>query len=87
MNTKRQIELFSAGCPLCQDTIELVQKLACNSCEISILDMNDSNVSKRATSLGVKTVPAVAINGQLADCCIEKGPNEESLKKAGVGQI
>ncbi len=85
MSTKRQIEVFSAGCPLCHDTIDLVQRLACNSCEISILDMNDPNVIKRAKSLGVKSVPAVAVNGKLADCCSGRGPDKESLKKAGIG--
>ena len=64
MNTKRQIEIFSAGCPLCQDTIDLVNKLACASCEIKILDMNKKETTKRAKDLGVKSVPAVAINGK-----------------------
>ena len=86
MSAKRQIEIFSAGCPLCDDTIKLVQSLACNSCEVSILDMNDSDVGKRAESLGVKSVPAVAVDGKLADCCSGRGPTEQSLREAGIGQ-
>ena len=35
MNTKkRKIEIFSAGCAACEDTIELVNKIACPSCEV-----------------------------------------------------
>lgn len=84
--TKRKIEIFSAGCPACQETIDLVNKIACPSCEISVLDMHQSDVAKRAKQLGIKSVPAVAVDGQLASCCTGRGPTEEALKKAGIGQ-
>jgi glutaredoxin len=80
-----KVEIFSAGCPACESTIELVNKIACDNCEISILDMNDSSNAKRAKSLGVERVPAVVVNGKLADCCQVKGPTEEGLKAAGIG--
>lgn len=86
MNSKRQIEIFSANCPICRDTIDLVNSLACPSCEISVLDMNDSEVAKRAKKLGVRSVPAVAVNGKLADCCVSRGTDENSLRNAGIGQ-
>jgi hypothetical protein len=86
MSTKRQIEIFSAGCPLCQDTIDLVNRLACASCEISVLDMNDKAVASRAAALGVRSVPAVAINGKLADCCSNRGVDENVLRDAGIGK-
>ncbi|MFQ5937234.1 MAG: thioredoxin family protein [Acidiferrobacterales bacterium] len=86
MATKRQIEIFSAGCPVCQETIDLVNELACPSCEISILDMQDQAVAKRAQSLGIRSVPAVAIDGQLADCCAGRGVDKDTLRRSGVGQ-
>ena len=86
MSEKRQIEIFSAGCPVCQDTIDLVNRLACTSCEISILDMNDKQVANRAAQLGIKSVPAVAVNGTLADCCAGRGVDENTLRSAGIGQ-
>jgi hypothetical protein len=86
MTTKRKVEVFSAGCPACQTAIELVNRLACGSCEVSILDMNDSNVAKRAKSLGIHAVPAVAIDGQLVECCSGRGIDEASLRAAGLGQ-
>ncbi|MGH8772264.1 MAG: thioredoxin family protein, partial [Burkholderiales bacterium] len=58
---KRKIEVFSAGCPACEDTIALVNQVACSSCEVSVLDMHDSAVAKRAKSLGIRSVPAVVI--------------------------
>jgi glutaredoxin len=86
MVAKRQIEIFSAGCPVCEETIDLVNEMACPSCEISVLDMQDETVAERARSLGVKSVPAIAIDGQLADCCQERGVDKETLSRSGVGQ-
>lgn len=86
MNDKRQIEIFSAGCPVCQETIDLVNQLACSSCEISVLEMNDSKNAARAKSLGVLSVPAVAVNGELVACCRDRGVDVASLKAAGIGQ-
>jgi len=80
-----KVEIFSAGCPACESVIELVNNIACGNCEISIIDMNDSANAKRAKSLGIERVPAVVVNGKLADCCQVKGPTEESLKAAGIG--
>jgi len=86
MATKRQVEIFSAGCPVCQETIDLVNEMACPSCEISILDMQDQTVAERARTLGVTSVPAVAIDGQLADCCAGHGVDKNSLPRSGIGQ-
>jgi len=86
MSTKRKIEIFSAGCPVCEDTIQLVNRIACPSCEVAILDMSEPAVARRAKSLGIRSVPAVVIGGKLADCCTGRGPEEETLRAAGVGQ-
>jgi len=80
-----KVEIFSAGCPACESTISLVNEVACDNCEISILDMNNEDVSNRAKKLGISRVPAVVVNGKLADCCQVKGPTEEGLKAAGIG--
>jgi glutaredoxin len=86
MATKRKIEVFSAGCPACEETVQLVNRIACPCCEVSVLDMKDTAVAKRAKSLGVRSVPAVVIDGKLADCCVGRGPEEAALRAAGVGQ-
>ena len=86
MATKRMVEVFSAGCPACEETISLVNQVACPSCEISVLDMRQAPVAKRARELGIRSVPAVAIDGKLASCCSGHGPNESALRAGGVGQ-
>jgi glutaredoxin len=84
--TTRKIEVFSAGCPLCKETEELVSKLACPSCEVTVVSMHDIQGAARARELGVKSVPAIAINNKLADCCAGRGPDEATLRAAGLGQ-
>ncbi len=86
MLDKRKIEVFSAGCPACEDTVELVKSVSCPSCEVTVLDMNDDAVWARAKDLGVHSVPAVVINGELADCCQGRGLDEATLRADGLGQ-
>ncbi len=86
MSTTHHIEIFSAGCQICcEDTISLVQHLACPSCQVTVLDMRDPAVSRRSRELDIRTIPAVVIDGKLVDCCIGPVPSETALRAAGVG--
>ena len=85
MAKKRNIEVFSASCSCCEETIELVKQAACSSCEVTVLDMMKPEVAERARQLGVRSVPAVAIDGKLADCCSTRGPEIATLQAAGLG--
>ena len=82
---KRKIEVFSAGCPACEETIALIKRVACESCDVTILDMRQTDVAARAKELGIHSVPAVVINGRLADCCSTRGPQEQILRAEGLG--
>lgn len=86
MSNKRKVEVFSAGCPVCEDVVRLVKATACPSCEVTVLDTNDIQVAQRAKMLGVARVPAVVIDGKLADCCAGGAVNIDTLKAAGLGQ-
>ena len=85
MAALRKVEVFSAGCGVCEDVVKLVKSIACPSCDVSVLDMKDMAVVQRAKSLGIKRVPAVVVDGKVADCCSDTGPNEASLRAAGIG--
>ncbi len=87
MTTTRTVEIFSAGCPMCDETVALVKQLACPSCDVTILDMHNPEVARRAKSLGIRTLPAVVINGTLAACCAGRGVDEATLRVAGLGQL
>ena len=86
MANGRTVEVFSAGCPVCAETVRLVQRIACDSCDVRVLDMNDAEVSNRAREIGIKAVPAVVVDGELAECCRGAGPTEQALRDAGIGR-
>ena len=83
MTKKRNVEVFSG---VCEETVALVRRIACDSCEVSVLDMRDDRIAVRAKQLGIRSVPAVVVDGELAACCEGAGPTESALRAAGIGQ-
>ena len=77
----KKIEVFSAGCSVCEETIEMVKRLA-GKHEVVIHNMNKTGVATKAKGYGVRSVPAVVIDGKLASCCAGRGPDENVLKSA-----
>ncbi|MDH3662587.1 MAG: thioredoxin family protein [Alphaproteobacteria bacterium] len=86
MAAQRKIEIFSAGCAVCKTVVDQVRDAACPSCDVIVLDMRDKGVAERAERLGIRSVPAVVIDGALADCCAGRGPDMTTLRRAGLGQ-
>jgi glutaredoxin 3 len=82
MATKKKIEVFSAGCSLCKETIEVVKRLAGSSHKVVIHDMQRSEAASQAKRYGVRSVPAVVIDGKLPGCCAGRGPDEHILRSA-----
>ncbi len=83
---RRTIEVFTAGCPCCSEAVQLVKSIACENCDVQVLDMRtDKAVQARAKAYGVRRVPAVVVNGQLADCCRAGAVDAASLRSLGVG--
>jgi glutaredoxin 3 len=86
MSNQRKVEVFSAGCALCEEVVQLVKASACHSCDVTVLDTNNVQVAQRAQSLGISRIPAVVIDGKLADCCASGKVDVATLKAAGLGQ-
>ena len=84
MTIKQKIEVFSSGCPICKEAADLINRLACEECEISVLDMHKPEVANIAKELGVQSIPAVVLDGKLAACCSGRGISEASLRDAGL---
>jgi glutaredoxin len=84
MTTKKEIEVFSAGCPVCEETIKLVKRIAGASQEVVVHDMHQSEAASKAERYGVRSLPAVVIDGQLAACCASRGPKQHVLRSAFV---
>lgn len=79
---KHKIEIFSAGCKTCKDTIETVKKLVGSEHEVVVHDMHQHEAANRAAQHGIRSVPAVVINGKLAGCCAGRGVEENVLREA-----
>ncbi|HHT9133279.1 MAG TPA: thioredoxin family protein [Candidatus Avalokitesvara rifleensis] len=89
MVTKRKIEIFTASCVLCEQTVEMVQGLACPSCEVVVYDLVRQCGSKecldKVRDYGISRVPTIVVDGKIAECCTGSRPSIEALKAAGVG--
>ncbi|MEW6473976.1 MAG: thioredoxin family protein [Actinomycetota bacterium] len=82
---KRPVEVFTAGCPVCDHAVQLVQELACPDCEVSVYDVRESGL-EQARQYGVTRVPTVVVDGTVAACCQGGEVSREQLQGAGIGQ-
>jgi glutaredoxin 3 len=85
MQQKSRVEIFSAGCATCHAAVQLVQQLAGSTHEVVVHDMQQADVAYRAGSLGIRSVPAIVINGKLVEPSAKGGHDEASLRAAGLG--
>lgn len=78
MATKRTIEVFTAGCPICSDTLKLVRD-AVNGCGCEVIERRCSgdDCCGEAKEYGIKTVPTIVVNGVIA---FEGKPSSEWVK-------
>lgn len=88
---KRKVEIFTAGCLVCEPTVKAVHEAACQSCDVKVYDLNKGCETDEcriaAEKYSLKTVPAVVVDGKVVFCCDNPGPNKEDLKAAGVGTL
>ncbi len=86
---KRQIEIFTAGCPVCEPIVVLVKETACENCEIIIHNLSEQNKNKEGITkmkeYGVKRLPAIAVDRKLIGCCKNVEITKDDLVKAGIG--
>ena len=62
---RRQVEVFSAGCPISEETVQLIQYLCGDFSEITVLELRDRGVAERARELGLRSFPAVVVDGEV----------------------
>lgn len=87
---KRQIEVFTAGCPVCEPVVKTVKEMACDSCEVTVYNLveqcDDKVCVDKMKKYNITSLPAVAVNGQLLACCQNRGVSKEELAAAGIGK-
>jgi glutaredoxin len=82
MAPKRKIEIFSAGCATCRETVELVKRIAGSDHDIEVHDMHQAHIAAKAKQHGIQSLPSVVVDGKLAGCCAGRGPDEAVLRQA-----
>lgn len=81
MNTC-QIEIFIGNCPLCEETVQLIQEFASSTCEVLIYNLQEE--MGKAQQYGVIAVPSVAIDGMLV---LTGKPSRSQLEATGIIQM
>lgn len=79
------IEIFSAGCACCDEAVSAVKAAASKNNNVVVRDMKDPKIASDAKKHGIKRVPAVVIDGKLANCCASGGVDIDVLKGMGLG--
>jgi hypothetical protein len=90
---RTELEIFSAGCAVCQAEIDRVRELAVAAhVPVQVHDTHDAAVAQRAQALGIVRVPAVVITtydvtgghptSRLTACCAAGGCDEAVLRDA-----
>jgi hypothetical protein len=49
---------------------------------VVVRDMHNHEIAKRAEQLGIRSIPAVVIDGKLAGCCSGRGVDEHVIREA-----
>lgn len=87
---KRQVEVFTAGCPVCEPVVKTVKEMACDSCEVTVYNLVDQCDDKvcidKMKKYNITSLPAVAVDGVLLACCQNRGVRKEELAAAGIGK-
>ncbi len=64
--SKRQIEVFTAGCSMCNETVNLV-KQAVSTCECEVVERRctANECCDEAKRYGIRSMPTVVVDGQI----------------------
>lgn len=64
--TRRRIEVFTAGCQLCGDTLTLVRE-SVTSCDCEVIERRctDGDRCAEALQYGIRAMPSVVVDGEI----------------------
>ena len=79
---RHKIEVFTAGCPLCKETLKLLRETTCSECTIIEYNIREKCESKicleKAREYSIKTVPTIIIDEKKI---IEGKPSLQQFKE------
>ncbi|MGH7510007.1 MAG: thioredoxin family protein [bacterium] len=79
------IEVFSAGCILCDNAVRLIRELAGSRSAVHVYDMSTGDALVKVREYGVTRVPSVVVDGRLVRCCQGDALDEQTLRSLGLG--
>jgi glutaredoxin 3 len=66
MSIKRKIEVFTAGCPLCVETLDLVNQAVKDcGCEVIERRCTETKCCDEAKAYGVRSLPTIVVDGAI----------------------
>lgn len=78
-----RIDVYTAGCPLCEDAVGIARTTAGDTHEVVVHDLRtDESALSRAREAGVASVPAVSVDGQVLACCRSGGVSRQEIEAA-----
>ncbi|MCX2678916.1 thioredoxin family protein [Galbibacter sp. EGI 63066] len=87
---KRQIEIFTAGCPVCEPVVQQIKNLICENCKLTIYNLTEQHEDKacmdKIKQYNIHRLPSVVVNGELLACCKNNRISKDDLIAAGIGQ-
>jgi hypothetical protein len=87
---RRRVEVFTAGCLICEEAVHLVQSRSCRNCEIQVYDLREgcatNECGAKAARYGITAVPTVVVEGVMLECCRREPVSAAVLAAAGIGQ-
>lgn len=82
---KKQVEIFTAGCPVCEPVVQLVKDTAGTHCDITIHNLSEDPNNAICKKYNLTRLPAVAVDGKLLNCCKNIAITKDDLIGAGIG--
>lgn len=59
------IQIFSGGCTLCKDVVDIVELGKCKDCKMEVLNVEDRENAELARRYGIMAVPSTVIDGKI----------------------
>ncbi|MBI1342441.1 MAG: glutaredoxin [Terrimonas sp.] len=86
---KQKIEIFTAGCPVCDPVVNLVKETISDNSDIIIYDLvkqcEEKTCIQKMSVYGINRVPSIVVNGKLLECC-DSPITKQDLVMAGISQ-
>ena len=77
----KEIEVFTAGCYLCEETLDIVNQAKCDECTVIERNISEDcgcGCIDKAREYGIRTIPTIVIDGKIA---IEGKPTVERVRE------